>query len=173
MAKDNMEQVAWEATWKITLAVLIFSLHSFISSVPADARSLPIGPIDMDSAKEILADKELLPVEGIWELKQKDYIGHFLIIKNTTTVKTDWDFLAVIIDSSNELDNPGEIKFLLKNTEASNVFDCNYYQKGTFNTIEFKGTMTLIGEEALQFPVLKLSNKINTYIKVFPKKDKP
>jgi hypothetical protein len=69
LAKDNMEQVAWEATWKITLAVLIFSLHSFISSVPADARSLPIGPIDMDSAKEILADKELLPVEGIWELK--------------------------------------------------------------------------------------------------------
>lgn len=173
MAKDNMEQVAWEATWKITLAVLVFSLHAFISSVPADARSLPLGPIDMDSAKAILAEKKLLPVEGIWELKQKDYIGHFLIIKNTTPVKTDWDFLAVVIDSSNELDNPGEIKFLLKNTEASNVFDCNYYQRGTFGTIEFKGTMTLIGEEALQFPVLKLSNKINTYIKVFPKKDKP
>lgn len=173
MKKESMEQVVLKVIWKIVFVVLPFSLCTFILSIPADARPLPLGPIDMDSAKEILADKELLPVEGIWELKQKDYIGHFLIIKNTTTVKTDWDFLAVVIDSSNELDNSGEIKFLLKNTEASNVFDCNYYQKGTFNTIEFKGTMMLIGEEALQFPVLKLSNKINTYIKVFPKKDKP
>ncbi len=80
MKKESLEQVVLKVIWKIVFVILPFSLCTFLS-ISADARPLPLGPIDMDSAKAILADKELFPVEGIWELKQKDYIGHFLIIK--------------------------------------------------------------------------------------------
>jgi hypothetical protein len=146
-----------------TVIVLFIAL----SSPGVEARPTPYGNIDLHIAKDLLTQKELSPIEGIWELKQKGYVGHFLIIENLSDVQKDWDYLSLIIDSTNGADKPGEIKFLLKTTRASNIFDCNYYQKGTFNTVEIRGQMTQM-ENALQFPLLKLSNKINIFIKTFP-----
>ncbi|MFH0810631.1 MAG: serine protease [Pseudomonadota bacterium] len=122
----------------VLLAVLFLSscqLAAFIIKLPK-----PVG----DLSKAEVIEKyfknrdDIDPVEGVWAWPENDY--EIAILKNTSGLYPDYDYVGVVTSSKMLGWQRGETKILLKKTATSDIYTLRYFQ---FNKISHDSMFNL------------------------------
>ena len=81
-----------------------------------------------DAIGKYLAHKELAPIEGVWVWDNNNYEA--AIIRNTTEVYKEYEYVGVVTDTRVDAWARGQIKMLLKETASPNVYSGAYFNAG-------------------------------------------
>lgn len=148
--------------------VIAFSLWAF--SGLAWAAVSPFGELDENQAKRILQEVgsgDL--VAGIYQLTKGTYKGNFLVIPNNETLRPEAKYLGVVIDSTNEYEKSGYVKFWLIPKDVPTAYSAEYYNYAGWVTNKIEGKVYLTpGMITVYIYGFQKSNAPNMFFKVYP-----
>lgn len=143
----------------------------------------PLGELSKETViSQYFKDKTVDLVEGIWITTDNKY--EFAIVKNTSAMYRDYDYIGIVTSTTEKNWEQGEIKVLLKKTSSSQLYTGSYYildrvggfwgiisQKKDYGTTFSQRSKNLI-ECYLPVGAYGLPVK-NTFIRTYPAYDLP
>jgi hypothetical protein len=150
--------------------LLVITLVLSMLSGWAWAAVSPFGELNEIRAKQLLQEVGSGDVvAGIYQLTKGTYKGNFLVIPNDASLRPEAKYIGVVIDSSNEYEKSGYVRFWLIPREAPTAFSAEYYNYGGWvtNKIEGKAYLTT-GALTVYIQGFQNTNAPNMFFKIYP-----
>lgn len=124
----------------------VVGFPGFGVKTPAAAESILIKDRS-EAITQFLSKKPLAPIEGIWIWGDSSH--EVAIIRNTTELYKEFDYLGVITDTRDREYSRGEIRMLLKETASSQAYSGFYIAGVNINNRKEFGTMFILSSPNL------------------------